>query len=53
MKTKLIYLSLVCFIGLIASCTPTPLNNESNAHKAPTIYGTGGEHSAEPDNDKD
>ncbi len=53
MKTKLIYLSLIIFIGIQSSCTPTPINNESNTYHAPPIYGTSGEHSAEPDNDKD
>lgn len=53
MKTKLIYLSLACLIGLLASCTPTPLDKETNVHKSPTIYGSGGEHSTEPDNEKD
>lgn len=53
MKTKLIYLSLAFIIGSLASCTPTPTTYESNDYKAPPIYGTGGEHSSEPDNEKD
>lgn len=53
MKTKLIYLGLSCYLGILTSCTPTPTTIESDAHKAPIIYGTGGEHSTEPDNEKD
>jgi|TARA_R110002020_G_scaffold379355_3_gene590538 hypothetical protein len=51
MKATIIYLSLA--IGLLGSCTPTPDNSDNNLYKAPPIYGTGGEHSAEPDNEKD
>ncbi|HLW32165.1 MAG TPA: hypothetical protein VKX40_07875 [Aequorivita sp.] len=53
MKTKFIYLSLAIFIGTLVSCTPVAMDNESNAYKTPPIYGTSGEHSAEPDNEKD
>ena len=53
MKTIFIYLSLVFLIGSFTSCTPTPDIQENNEYKAPPIYGTGGEHSSEPDNEKD
>ena len=43
---NIIYLSLA--IGLLGSCMPTPDNSDNNLYKAPPIYGTGGEHSAEP-----
>jgi len=52
MKTKPIYLSLA-LMGLLSSCTPTPTITESSDYDAPPIYGTGGEHSREPDNEKD
>jgi hypothetical protein len=29
------------------------VNNEKNVYKSPPIYGSGGEHSREPDNEKD
>lgn len=51
MKAKIIYLSLT--LVLLAACTPTPNTTENSEYKAPSIYGTGGEHSAEPDNEKD
>ena len=53
MKTKILYLTLAGFIGLLISCTPTPVNNEKNVYKSPPIYGSGGEHVREPDNEKD
>lgn len=53
MKTKTTFLSLILLIGILSSCTPTPINTDTNVQIAPTIYGVGGEQSAEPDNDKD
>ncbi|MCB0465557.1 MAG: hypothetical protein KDC78_07765 [Aequorivita sp.] len=53
MKTKIIFTGLVLFASLFTNCTPNALTAEDNAQQHPTIYGTGGEHSAEPDNDKD
>ena len=53
MKTKITLLPLLLFISIIASCTPNPMVTDNQEQKAPTIYGTGGEQSAEPDNEKD
>ncbi|MCG2419742.1 hypothetical protein K8089_11975 [Aequorivita sp. F47161] len=53
MKTKLIFLGLWCFIGLLTSCTPTPINNDNKVEKTQPVYATGGEHSTEADNEKD
>ena len=53
MKTKITLLGLVLFTSLLTSCTPNALLTDANTQKSPTVYGTGGEHSAEPDNDKD
>lgn len=53
MKTKIILLCLVLYASLLTSCTPDAIIMDSKAPKASPIYGTGGEHSAEPDNDKD
>ena len=53
MKTLFIYLSLIFLIAPLASCTPTTELQEKNEYKAPPSYGTGGEHSSEPDNEKD
>lgn len=53
MKTKITFFSLLLLLGIISSCTPTSINSDREVQKAPTIYGTGGEQSAEPDNEKD
>lgn len=53
MKTKITLLCLVLCASLLTSCTPDAINMDSETLKAPPIYGTGGEHSAEPDNEKD
>lgn len=53
MKTKITFLGLVLFTSLLTSCTPNALTADENAQKHQPIYNTGGEHSAEPDNDKD
>jgi hypothetical protein len=53
MKTKITLLGLVLLTSLLTSCTPDSLTVDSKAQKTSPIYGTGGEHSAEPDNDKD
>ncbi|KXO01249.1 hypothetical protein LS48_01945 [Aequorivita aquimaris] len=52
MKTKITFLGLVIFTSLLTNCTPNALIDETSA-QTPPIYNTGGEHSAEPDNDKD
>ncbi len=53
MKTKITFLGLVLLTSLFTSCTPDLLTVDSKSQKTPPIYGTGGEHSAEPDNEKD
>ncbi len=53
MKTKITFLGIVLFTSLLTSCTPNALPVNDNAQHHPPIYNTGGEHSAEPDNDKD
>ena len=53
MKTKLLCLGLVCFMGVLFSCTPVELESQRSLQDVPPIYGTGGEHSTEPDNVKD
>lgn len=53
MKTKIVISSLILMIGILGSCTPTPIINDNEIQEAPTIYGVGGEQSAEPDNDRD
>jgi hypothetical protein len=53
MKTKITFLGLVLFTSLLTSCTPNALTADENAQKHQPIYNTGGEHSAQPDNDKD
>ncbi|MEM0519020.1 hypothetical protein [Aequorivita flava] len=53
MKTTLKHLCIWCFIGLLTSCTPTPVNNDTLVKKAKPVFATGGEHSTEPDNEKD
>jgi len=53
MKAKITFFSLFLFIGIISSCTPNPITSDSDVQKTPTIFSTGGEQSAEPDNEKD
>lgn len=53
MKTKFTFLSMLLLLGIICSCTPNAISADREVQKAPTIYGTGGEQSAEPDNEKD
>ncbi|SDF23601.1 hypothetical protein [Ulvibacter litoralis] len=51
MKTKVILYFILIWTAL-SSCTPTSLS-PSSASEAHPFYGTGGEHSSGPDNDKD
>jgi hypothetical protein len=53
MKTKTTFFSLLLLLGIICSCTPNDIVSESDVQKSPTIFSTGGEQSAEPDNEKD
>jgi len=53
MKVKIVLLVLSLIVGLISSCTPVEIAGDSEAQYPPPIYGTGGEHSVEPDNEKD
>ena len=53
MKTKISFLCVLLFTGLLTSCTPNALMGDNQAQENPVIYGTGGEHSAGPDNEKD
>lgn len=53
MKLKTTFLSLMLLLCIVCSCTPNSGIPDNDTNKATTIYGTGGEHSAEPDNEKD
>lgn len=53
MKTTLKILRILLLFGAISSCTPNPIISDTTVQNAPSIYGTGGEQSAEPDNEKD
>ncbi len=52
MKTKITFLGLLLLLGIVSSCTPTPIT-DNNVQKTTPIYGVGGEQSAEPDNERD
>ena len=52
MKTQNIFLILLLMVGLLGSCTPIAPVTDSTDSTLPA-YGTGGEQSAEPDNEKD
>ncbi len=53
MKTKFVFLSLLLVVSLMSSCNPIEIAEDSEMQNLPTVYGTGGEHSVEPDNEKD
>ena len=40
-------------MSLLSSCTPIDITEDYKIQELPLIYVTGGEHSVEPDNEKD
>lgn len=53
MKTRITFLLILVFTGIISSCTPNAIADNDASQKVPNVYGWGGEHSVEPDNEKD
>ena len=52
MKNSLKALILVLSLSLFAACTPTSITDDESTPTQET-YGTGGETTAEPDNERD
>lgn len=53
MKNTRIFCGLFMITILTIACTPASLPSDNSNPDTPLYYGTGGEHSVRPDNEKD